>query len=138
MGSLVVLLPERSAASAILRDRRGHCRGRMVRHPVHKHKRHAAKLTTRRRQTATPTETEQLQAIRDLLREGRATEADKQLNEMQERLRQEAERIKRETPTPGPKTLAQLEHDFKTTVTDLLGNNPRLTALVVEIEGRAE
>ena len=87
---------------------------------------------------ATPTETEKLQAVRDLLREGRTTEADKKLDEIQEQLRQEAERIKRETPPPGPKSLAQLEHDFKTTVTDLLGNNPRLTALVVEIEGKAE
>ena len=87
---------------------------------------------------ATPTESEQLQAVRDLLREGRTTEADKQLNEIQERLREEAERIKRETPPPGPKTLAQLEHDFKATVTDLLGNNPRLTALIVELEGKAE
>jgi len=86
----------------------------------------------------TPTETEKLQAVRDLLREGRTTEADKKLDEIQEQLRQEAERIKRETPPPGPKSLAQLEHDFKTTVTDLLGNNPRLTALVVEIEGKAE
>jgi len=86
----------------------------------------------------TPSETDQIQAVRDLLREGRPNEADKQLNELQERLREEAERIKRETPPPGPKTLAQLEHDFKATVTDLLGNNPRLTALVVEIEGKAE
>ena len=87
---------------------------------------------------ATPTESEKLQAVRDLLREGRTTEADKKLDELQEQIRQEAERIKRETPPPSPKTLAQLEHDFKTTVTDLLGNNPRLTALVVEIEGHAE
>lgn len=86
----------------------------------------------------TPSETDQLQAIRDLLREGRTTEADKQLDDLQEHLRQEAERIKRETPPPGPKTLAQLEHDFKATVTDILGNPPRLTALVVEIEGKTE
>jgi len=84
----------------------------------------------------TPNETDQLQAIRDLLREGRTTEADKQLDELQEYLRQEAERIKRETPPPGPKSLAQLEHEFKATVTDLLGNNPRLAALVIEIEGK--
>jgi len=85
-----------------------------------------------------PSETDQIQAVRDLLREGRVNEADKQLNELQERIREEAERIKRETPPPGPKTLAQLEHAFKATVTDLLGNNPRLTALVIEIEGKAE
>jgi len=84
----------------------------------------------------TPSETDQLQAIRDLLREGRVTEADKQLDDLQEHLRQEAERIKRETPPPGPKTVAQLEHAFKATVTDILGNPPRLVALVVEIEGK--
>ena len=86
----------------------------------------------------TPSETDQIQAIRDLLREGRVNEADKQLDEMAEKIRQEAERIKRETPPPSPKTLAQLEHDFKATVTDLLGNNPRLTALIIEIEGQTE
>jgi len=86
----------------------------------------------------TPSETDQLQAIRDLLREGRVNEADKQINDLQEHIRQEAERIKRETPPPGPKTLAQLEHAFKATVADILGNPPRLAALVVEIEGKAE
>ena len=80
--------------------------------------------------------TDELTAVRDLLREGRTTEADRALDAIQEKIRLEAERIKRETPPPGPKTLAQLESDFKKTVTDLLGNNPRLTALLVEIEGK--
>jgi len=83
-------------------------------------------------------EIDQLQAIRDLLREGRTTEADKQIDTLQEKIRQEEERRKRETPPPGPKTIAQLESEFKATVTDLLGNNPRLLALVTEIEGKAE
>jgi len=83
-------------------------------------------------------EIDRLQAIRDLLREGRTTEADKQIDTLQEQIRQEEERRKRETPPPGPKTLAQLESEFKATVTDLLGNNPRLLALVTEIEGKAE
>lgn len=85
-----------------------------------------------------PNVTDELTAVRDLLREGRTTEADKALNAIQEQLRLEAERLKRETPPPGPKTLAQLESDFKATVTDLLGNNPRLSALLVEIEGKAK
>lgn len=79
---------------------------------------------------------DRLTAIRDLLREGRTTEADRALDAIQEEVRQEAERIKRETPPPTPKSLLQLESDFKKTVTDLLGNNPRLTALLVEIEGK--
>jgi len=83
-------------------------------------------------------EIDRLQATRDLLREGRTTEADKQIDTLQEQIRQEEERRKRETPPPGPKTLAQLESEFKATVTDLLGNNPRLLALVTEIEGKAE
>ena len=87
---------------------------------------------------ATPSETEQLQAVRDLLREGRTTEADKQLDALQEYLRQEAERIKRETPPPGPKTLEQLHQAFFGEVCALLGNPPRLFALLVEIEGKTE
>lgn len=87
---------------------------------------------------AEPTMSDELTAVRDLLREGRTTEADKALNAIQEQIRLEAERVKRETPPPGPKTLAQLESDFKATVTDLLGNNPRLAALLVEIEGKSK
>ena len=81
-------------------------------------------------------EIDQLQAIRDLLREGRVTEADKQLDTIMEKARQEAERVKRETPPPTPKTLAQLNVEFDVTVADLLGNNPRLLALITEIEGK--
>lgn len=82
------------------------------------------------------TNIDRLTAVRDLLREGRTTEADKALDAIQEEIRQEAERRKREEPPPTPKSLLQLESDFKKTVTDILGNNPRLTALLVEIEGK--
>lgn len=82
--------------------------------------------------------TDELTAVRDLLREGRTTEADKALNAIQEQIRLEAERRKREEPPPSPKSLVQLESDFKKTVTDLLGNNPRLTALLVELEGKQQ
>jgi len=82
----------------------------------------------------TPSETDQLQAIRDLLREGRVNEADKQINDLQEQIRQEAERKKREMPPPAKRTLAELQIDFADTVTDLLGNPPRLTNLVEEIK----
>jgi hypothetical protein len=87
---------------------------------------------------ADPNVTDELTAVRDLLREGRTTEADKAINAIQEQIRLEEERRKRELPPPGPKTLAQLESDFKATVTDLLGNNPRLTALLVEIQGKSK
>lgn len=80
--------------------------------------------------------TDELTAVRDLLREGRTTEADKALDAIQEQIRLEAERRKRDLPPPTPKSLLQLESDFKKTVTDLLGNNPRLLALLVEIEGK--
>lgn len=82
------------------------------------------------------TNIDRLTAVRDLLREGRTTEADRALDAIQEEIRQEAERRKREEPPPTPKSLLQLESDFKKTVTDILGNNPRLTALLVEIEGK--
>jgi hypothetical protein len=81
------------------------------------------------------TESDQLQAIRDLLREGRTTEADKQLDALQEKIREEAERRKRELPPPSKRTLAELQIDFADTVTDLLGNPPRLLNLVEEIKG---
>ena len=80
--------------------------------------------------------TDELTAVRDLLREGRVTEADKALNAIQEQIRLEVERRKRDLPPPSPKTLLELESDFKKTVTDLLGNNPRLLALLTEIEGK--
>ena len=81
-----------------------------------------------------PTEADQLQAVRDLLREGRVNEADKQLNEMEEKLRQEAERKKRDLPPPAKRTLAELQIDFADQVCDLLGNPPRLTNLIEEIK----
>jgi hypothetical protein len=84
------------------------------------------------------TESELLQAVRDLLREGRTTEADKALNAIQEQIRLEEEKRKRDIPPPSPKTIAELESAFKKTVTDLLGNNPRLSALLVEIEGKSK
>jgi hypothetical protein len=81
-------------------------------------------------------ETDALQAIRDLLREGRTTEADRQLDELQRKIKEEEEQRKRELPPPTPKTIAELTKAFNTTVTDILGNPPRLTALLVELEGK--
>ena len=84
---------------------------------------------------AEPNVTERLTAVRDLLREGRTTEADRALDTIQNEIREEAERIKREMPPPTPKSLAELVGDFNRTVADLLGNNPRLTAIITEIVG---
>lgn len=106
----------------------------MVRPTLHKHKRNAAKLKKRPTQMPEVTETDQLQSIRDLLREGRVNEADKQINDLQEKIRQEAERKKREMPPPAKRTLAELQIDFADTVTDLLGNPPRLLNLIEEIK----
>ena len=78
---------------------------------------------------------DRLQAIRDLLREGRTTEADKQIDTLQEMIRQEEERRKRELPPPSKRTLAELQMDFADQVTDLLGNPPRLLNLIEEIKG---
>jgi hypothetical protein len=84
------------------------------------------------------TESELLQAVRDLLREGRTTEADRALNAIQEQIRLDEEKRKRDIPPPTPQTIAELESAFKKTVTDLLGNNPRLSALLVELEGKSK
>src|SRR5262245_4121396 len=95
------LLSKRGSGSGDLRNGGGHRRRRRVRSAVRIDRGDATELEKEATKMAEPTETDQLQAIRDLLREGRTTEADKQLNDIQEKIRQEAERIKRETPPPG-------------------------------------
>lgn len=85
-----------------------------------------------------PNVTDELTKVRDLLREGRTTEADRALDAIQEEIRQEAERRKREAPPPTPKSLAQLLGEFQITLVDYLGNPPRLTALLTEIEGKTK
>ena len=79
-----------------------------------------------------PTETDQIQAIRDLLREGRVNEADRQLDEMSEKIRQEAERKKREMPPPSPRTKDQLLGDLLNEIVHFLGLQPRMVAIVEE------
>ena len=81
---------------------------------------------------------DELQKIRDLLREGRTTEADRQLDEAQRKIVEELERRKREMPPPTPRTLWELEQDFKLTLCEQLGNPPRLTAILVEIVGKSQ
>lgn len=79
---------------------------------------------------------DRLTAVRDLLREGRTTEADRALDAIQEEIRQAEEQRKRDMPPPTPKTLAELNSAFASEVCALLGNPPRLSALLVEIEGK--
>jgi hypothetical protein len=80
------------------------------------------------------TMTDELMTIRDLLREGRVNEADRQLDEMQRKIREAEEQRKRDLPPPAKRTLAELQIDFADQVTDLLGNPPRLTNLIAEIK----
>lgn len=83
-----------------------------------------------------PINTDRLTAVRDLLREGRTTEADRALDALQEDIRQEAERLKRETPPPPPQSIEELTDAFMLEVCARLGNPPRLLALLTEIEGK--
>lgn len=85
---------------------------------------------------ADPNVTDELTKVRDLLREGRTTEADRALDAIQEEIRQEEERRKRELPPPTPKTLAELSSAFARETCAVLGNPPRLFALLTEIEGK--
>jgi hypothetical protein len=82
--------------------------------------------------------TDQIEAVRVLLREGRTTEADRLLDTLDRQEKERAERERMKYPPPGPRTLAQLTLDFYETVADILGNNPRLLALITEIKGKAE
>jgi hypothetical protein len=83
---------------------------------------------------ADQTASELIQVVRDLLREGRVNEADKQLDTMQQDIRRELEQRKRDLPPPEKRTLAELQVDFARQVTDLLGNPPRLLNLIEEIK----
>jgi hypothetical protein len=87
---------------------------------------------------AEPTITDKIDAVRRLLREGRTTEADVQLDTLEKEIRDEAERRKMEIPPRGKRTLVELQIDFADTVCDLLGNPPRLINLLVEIKGEIE
>jgi hypothetical protein len=57
---------------------------------------------------------------------------------MAEKIRQEAERIKRETPPPSPRTAAELLGALLSEVVHFLGNQPRMTALVEEYSAQVK
>ncbi|MBV8135106.1 MAG: hypothetical protein JO121_05615 [Deltaproteobacteria bacterium] len=81
---------------------------------------------------------ETLEALQHLLREGRVQEADNQLATLDEALKRAELEAQMAKPAGQPPTDAELELAFKTAVTAALGNPPRLTAILVEIRGRAE
>jgi hypothetical protein len=85
-----------------------------------------------------PTVIETINSIRMLLRENRATEADKDLDALAKKINDELEARKLEVPPPGPLTLKELTLKFYDTLADILGNPPRLLALIVEIKGKQE
>jgi hypothetical protein len=85
-----------------------------------------------------PTITDKIDAVRRLLREGRTTEADRDLDTLEKAIHDEEQRRIMEIPPPGPRTLNQLTVAFYETVADLFGNNPRLLALIVEIKAKLE
>src|SRR5215469_16645489 len=111
MGRMALIFSKRTSGGGNIRDGGGHKRRRNIRSAVRKHGSDAAQLVLEKSLMPEAKEIDRLQAIRDLLREGRTTEADKQIDTLQEQIRQEEERRKRETPPPGPKTLAQLESE---------------------------
>src|SRR5262245_54618459 len=106
------LLSKRSSGGGNLRDGGGHKRRRNIRPSVRVDRGHAAELTKEAMTMPERSEIELIRVVRDLLREGRVSEADKQLDSMQEDTRREAERKKRELPPPAKRTLAELQIDF--------------------------
>lgn len=85
-----------------------------------------------------PTTIEKLDAVRILLREGRTTEADVAIDTLEKYIRDEEARRILEIPPPGPLTREELVMKFYETVTDILGNPPRLLNLLVEIKGKSD
>lgn len=79
-----------------------------------------------------------LESWMHLLREGRVQEVDNQLVAADQGLKAAELAAQMQQPAGEPPTAEQLELAFKTELTAVLGNPPRLSALLVEIRGRAE
>jgi hypothetical protein len=77
----------------------------------------------------------QLRDITRLLREGRPTEADRQLDTMATELERKASEELMKQPAPGPKTPEELTAAVNDEVSRLLGNPPKLSALLTELKG---
>lgn len=78
-----------------------------------------------------------LEALQHLLREGRVQEADNQLAMLDEALKRAELEAKMQQPAGEPPTDAQLLSAFFTQLVDFLGNPPRLYSILVEMRGRA-
>jgi hypothetical protein len=81
--------------------------------------------------------TAQIDAWKTLLREGRVTEADVQLEAARVALLSAEQEAKMKTPAGEPMSAEELTLAFQTELCAQLGNPPRLYALLVEIVGRA-
>lgn len=79
-----------------------------------------------------------LEALQHLLREGRVQEADNQLAVLDEQVKRAELEAQMAKPAGEPPTDDELELAFKTEACAVLGNPPRLFAILVEIRGRAE
>lgn len=78
-----------------------------------------------------------LEALQHLLREGRVQEADNQLAVLDEQLKRAELEAKMQKPAGEPPTDAELLAAFFNEVCNFLGNPPRLYAILVEMRGRA-
>lgn len=87
---------------------------------------------------ATEITSETLEALQHLLREGRVQEADNQLATLDEQLKRAELEARMAQPAGEPPSNSQLLLAFQAEVCALLGNPPRLSAIVVEIRGRAK
>lgn len=79
-----------------------------------------------------------LEALQHLLREGRVQEADNQLATLDEALKRAELEAQMAKPAGEPPTDAELLAAFFNEVCNQLGNPPRLSAILVEMRGRAE
>lgn len=81
---------------------------------------------------------EQLEAVQQLLKEGRPTEADKMLDSLATDLKNQAAQELASKPAPGPKTIAELQSAWRHAVSNALGVNPKVEGALTELEGAIE
>jgi hypothetical protein len=80
----------------------------------------------------------QLRDIQRLLREGRPTEADNQIEAIALDLDRKAEEERMSKPAPGPRSAEELTLALYEAIAAHLGNPPKITALIVELQGTQE
>lgn len=79
--------------------------------------------------------TDKLEELKSLLREGRVTEADNQIEELRVKLLADEAEAAKKKPPPKPQTEEELTLAIFDEISALLGNPPRLDALLVELHG---